>query len=975
MIKRVFDTLSACFLLLLCAPILVLIAILIRLDSHGPVFFTQVRIGRGFRPFSQYKFRMMVHEEHQEVDTPERKEPPHFTPIGRVLHQFNLNELPQFLNVLKGEMSLVGPRPEAPYFVDKFRDEFQEILTVRPGLMDLAFLMNVGGLRIGGKFVAKPHVPEHTYLQETLPEKIRLAHLYLEHASFTFDLAVIAQTLLKVFGIRAVLLKLRASPRQEDLEDTPIFKFLLRYRRILLTVLDVGLIVLANYVAFWLRFDGQIPAEAHRLFIGMLPWLLVIRGLAFVVFRLNEGLWRYVSIWDVKKIVVGVLTGTLAFYGVVAWGFEATEYPRAIYFMDSIVLVGLLVGLRLAVRLFRERKILSRMKRMLIIGAGDAGAEIVRDMQVNPSCSYAPIGFVDDDPSKFGKRIHGVQVLGTRHDLAELLQTVKPEEVLIALPGVEPVIVRDITTLLAPFKLPIKTLPRLDDILDGKVSINQIRPLAIEDLLQRPPVDLNPQPVQRLIEGKRVLVTGAGGSIGSELCRQIVEFRPQALILYERHENSLYTIASELADNGHALVIHPVLGDITDALRLNETIQVYHPDIIFHAAAHKHVPLMEMNPGEALKNNVLGTRVVAEAAMQHGIEHFVLISTDKAVNPSSVMGATKRGAELVIQTLAQHSATCFLTVRFGNVLGSNGSVVPRFQTQINAGGPVTVTHPEVRRYFMSIPEAVGLVLQAATLGEQGAIYLLEMGEQIKLVDLARNLIRLSGRLPDKEIEIEFVGLRPGEKLEEELVGQGETARSSSLDKILKVDAVASLDCTVFDKMNEVTERSQLNDPQVVFQYLHQLVPTFCPKDNWDKGPSSLGDVPLVAGTLATDIKRILIVDDDLDARSAIRVVLEARGYVCKEAEHTSAALECLEKEHVDLVITDNQKMPVSADLEFIERLKGCNGGSPQLVVVVSEDFAEEDKAKVLQAGACAVFAKPEQFEELLPTIDRILKYS
>jgi len=608
MIKRVFDTLSACFLLLLCAPILVLIAILIRLDSHGPVFFTQVRIGRGFRPFSQYKFRMMVHEEHQEVDTPERKEPPHFTPIGRVLHQFNLNELPQFLNVLKGEMSLVGPRPEAPYFVDKFRDEFQEILTVRPGLMDLAFLMNVGGLRIGGKFVAKPHVPEHTYLQETLPEKIRLAHLYLEHASFTFDLVVIAQTLLKVFGIRAVLLKLRASPHQEDLEDTPIFKFLLRYRRILLTVLDVGLIVLANYVAFWLRFDGQIPAEAHRLFIGMLPWLLVIRGLAFVVFRLNEGLWRYVSIWDVKKIVVGVLTGTLAFYGVVAWGFEATEYPRAIYFMDSIVLVGLLVGLRLAVRLFRERKILSRMKRLLIIGAGDAGAEIVRDMQVNPSCSYVPIGFVDDDPSKIGKRIHGVQVLGTRYDLAELLQTVKPEEVLIALPGVEPVIVRDITTLLAPFKLPIKTLPRLDDILDGKVSINQIRPLAIEDLLQRPPVDLNPQPVQRLIEGKRVLVTGAGGSIGSELCRQIVEFRPQALILYERHENSLYTIASELADNGHALLSYPVLGDITDALRLNETIQVYHPDIIFHAAAHKHVPLMEMNPGEALKNNVLRTK-------------------------------------------------------------------------------------------------------------------------------------------------------------------------------------------------------------------------------------------------------------------------------------------------------------------------------------------------------------------------------
>ena len=541
----------------------------------------------------------------------------------------------------------------------------------------------------------------------------------------------------------------------------------------------------------------------------------------------------------------------------------------------------------------------------------------------------------------------------------------------MALPGVEASIVREITTMLAPFKLPIKTLPRLDDILDGKISINQIRPLVIEDLLQRPPVDFNLDPVKRLIEGKRVLVTGAGGSIGSELCRQIIEFHPQALILYERHENSLYTISSELADHGHALLVHPVLGDITDVLRLNETIQTHHPDIIFHAAAHKHVPLMEMNPGEALKNNVLGTRLVAEAALQHGIEHFVLISTDKAVNPSSVMGATKRGAELVIQTLSHNSSTCFLTVRFGNVLGSNGSVVPRFQSQINAGGPVTVTHPDVRRYFMSIPEAVGLVLQAATLGEQGAIYLLEMGEQIKLVDLARNLIRLSGRLPDKEIMIEFVGLRPGEKLEEELVGQGEAASPSSLDKILKIDAAASLDCTIFDTMYEVVERSQLNELQVL-QYLHKLVPTFCPQGPWEKGQSSRGDVVGVR-TLEIDIKRILIVDDDLDARSAFRVVLEARGYACKEAEHLSAALECLEKEHIDLVITENQEMSVSGDLEFLERLKGNNGANPQLVMVVRKNFAEEDKTKVLQAGASAVFSKPEQFEDLLPAIDQILQ--
>jgi FlaA1/EpsC-like NDP-sugar epimerase len=400
----------------------------------------------------------------------------------------------------------------------------------------------------------------------------------------------------------------------------------------------------------------------------------------------------------------------------------------------------------------------------------------------------------------------------------------------MALPGVEPGVVRDITTMLAPFKLPIKTLPRLDDILDGKISINQIRPLAIEDLLQRPPIGLSPEPVQRLIEGKRIFVTGAGGSIGSELCRQIMGFNPQSLILYERHENSLYTIGSEIADNGQSSCVHSILGDIIDEHRLDATIKLYRPEIIFHAAAHKHVPLMEVNPGEAVKNNVLGTQMVAEAAVKYDVEHFVLISTDKAVNPSSVMGATKRGAELVIQAMAQRSSTCFLTVRFGNVLGSNGSVVPRFQGQIKAGGPVTVTHPDVRRYFMSIPEAVGLVLQAATLGEQGTIYLLEMGEQIKLVDLARNLIRLSGRIPEKEVAIEFVGLRPGEKLEEELVGIGEQAMPSALDKILKIRTNGSFDCSFLLKIQEMVEAGNLNNHQMIINQLQQLIPTFIPAE-------------------------------------------------------------------------------------------------------------------------------------------------
>jgi FlaA1/EpsC-like NDP-sugar epimerase len=598
-------------------------------------------------------------------------------------------------------------------------------------------------------------------------------------------------------------------------------------RRVLVVGVHVVLIVVANYAAFWLRFDGSIPEREMALFVRMLPVLVTIFGLMFIPFRLYGGLWRYTGIWDLQSIIAGVTAGSVWFFIVVHWIVGIAEYPRSVYLIEPVLLIFFMGGLRLVWRLYPELRRARREKRVLIIGAGNAGEMIVREMKKDPSYDYEPIGFVDDDPAKVGHRIHGVPVLGGRQDLSRIMIDEAPHEVLVAIPRADPPSVRGIVKILEPFKVPLTTLPNFRDIVNGKVAVSQIRSLSIEDLLARAPVGLDVERVRHLITGKRIIVTGAGGSIGSELCRQIAALRPSALVLYERYENGLYAVANDLADSGLAGFVHSVIGDVTDQHRLNAVLAQQRPHIIFHAAAHKHVPLMELNPCEAVKNNVVGTRMVAEAAARYGVERFILISTDKAVNPSSVMGATKRVAELIQQTMARRGRTRFVTVRFGNVLGSNGSVVLRFLDQIKAGGPVTVTHPDMRRYFMLIPEAVQLVLYAAALGEGGAVYVLEMGEQINLVDMARNLIRLSGFVPEEEIPICFIGMRPGEKLSESLIGADETVEPAASDSILRVTA-RSLPDEAFLK-REIAELERLaarGESAAVVQQLAKIAPTF-----------------------------------------------------------------------------------------------------------------------------------------------------
>lgn len=585
--------------------------------------------------------------------------------------------------------------------------------------------------------------------------------------------------------------------------------------------------VAANYLAFWLRFNCAVPQDEMALFVRLLPWLVIVRSLTFIPLRLYQSVWRYTSTHDLINIIGAAVSSTITLWLLVNVFLGIRGYPRSIYIIDPIMLICLLGGARLARRLLYDYERIDAESRVLIYGAGDAGEMIVRDMIRNPFYKLQPVGFIDDDPVKLGRRIHNVPVLGTRENIARIINTVRPDEILIAMVKVESAVIRRIVKALEPFKVPIKTLPNLKNLLDGVVTVTDVRPLALEDLLSRPAIKLDRQPLQDLICGRTILVTGAGGSIGSELCRQIAAHKPAKLILYERYENNLYSIEKDLRDAHSRCLLVPLVGDVTDAQRLEGVMAAHQPDLIFHAAAHKHVPLMEVNPCEAVKNNVTGTRIVAQAAHRHAVDQFILVSTDKAVNPSSVMGATKRVAEFIVQTLAARSTTRFAAVRFGNVLGSNGSVVPRFMDQIKRGGPVTVTHPHIRRFFMLIPEAVELLLHAAAMKDTSVMYILDMGAQINILDMARHLIRLSDLIPDEEVAIKFTGLRPGEKLFEELLEADETAEGSAAEKILRVRVKRLPDPTwLLDKIKTLEVLALQNDTQAVVESLRQIVPTF-----------------------------------------------------------------------------------------------------------------------------------------------------
>jgi len=620
---------------------------------------------------------------------------------------------------------------------------------------------------------------------------------------------------------------------------------LLKTRNFYIVILgDILLLFLAYFFAYYIRFEGDLPFQELDNFFKSVIWIIPIKIVALFYFDLYKGMWRYTGIYDAINVVKAALVSSIIVALILISTIHFIGFSRGVFaidFMLTLLLVGgFRIGIRLTFNLISSEKAplfkssTRDATKVLVIGAGDAGEKLAREIRENPALNYDLVGFVDDNPNKVGRAIHGVTILGELDDTKSIAESNRVDEIIIAMPSASATEMRRVIKLCDSTGFPYKTIPGISELIEGKVEVSAIREVRYEDLLGRKPVELEVEKIGGYLTGKKVMVTGGAGSIGSELCRQIVPFKPERLIIVDQNESGLYETEMDFVARYPGLKVVAVLGPVQSKERMEKVFLEHQPQVVFHAAAYKHVPMMEIHPWEAVFNNIVGTQTILEFCHENGVDRTVIVSTDKAVRPTNVMGASKRVAELLGQSYAsEHNIRC-MAVRFGNVVGSVGSVVPLFKNQIERGGPVTVTHPEVTRYFMTVPEASRLILQAGAMGQNDEIFVLKMGTPVRISDMARDLITLSGFKPDEDIEVKYVGLRPGEKLYEELITEGEGVRETRHEDIMVLETG---DCLSLNRINEhiktLVRLAEAGDAGGIKAELKRMVPEYIP---WEKHP-------------------------------------------------------------------------------------------------------------------------------------------
>jgi FlaA1/EpsC-like NDP-sugar epimerase/lipopolysaccharide/colanic/teichoic acid biosynthesis glycosyltransferase len=804
--KRAFDILFSVFGLIVGAPIFLLVSILIKIDSQGRVFFLQHRVGKHGKIFRVIKFRTMVKNAAEVGPRLTAKNDPRITVIGQILRWLKIDELPQLLNVLRGQMSIIGPRPEIPSIVDLYTAKQRDVLSVKPGMLGPSQIVGRDELE---KYPDDVDV-EAYYIEHILPEKLATDLEYVKNASFLNDIRYLFRGLHKTL-IGSIKVKYIVESR----------------RRIFTLGLDTLFACLSYVIAYSLRFDWGIPLSEYRSLLKVLPFIVVLRPAIFVYFGLYQSVWKYLDVKDITNVVKAVSLSTvlIAFFAYLA---GTTGHPRSVFIVDWFLLVTFMSGFRLFFRfqLANGTARNGKLKNVLIVGAGDTGESLVREILKNPDLGYRPVGFIDDDTKKKGMFIHGLKILGRSYDMSQIVQLKNVDELIVAISRATSGEMHRIVGFCEKARVKYRIVPSVSDLISGKVHISKIRNVEVSDLLGRETLKLDLSAIRKLIAGKATLLAGGAGSIGAELCRQILPLGPACLVIVDKGENALWSLKWELARSFPNSEIHYYLRDITERPRLREIFREHRPRIVFQCAGLNHTSVVEGHEERAFQENVLGTKIVADLTSTYKGEKFILLSSDKVAYPTSVVGVTKKVAELYVQRIAERSQGGFLIIRFGTVLNSQGTFLEFFKRQLYEGGPITVSHPEARGYFMTAVEAVKLVLQATAMGRSGQIFVLNMGEKVRIVDIAKKLVRLSGLTVGRDIAIEYGGLLPGEKLSEELWEEGEKLVPTRHDKIKRIRSPHTDHHHLEKDIEAMRKMAMRGDRNGLMEKLCDLVPTY-----------------------------------------------------------------------------------------------------------------------------------------------------